>query len=237
MTAAELLRRLFPAGCEVRREGDLLLGTGTAAAGPVAVIGIDGGAEVGVEGALRLARAVLEVVREHPGRPILTLVDSRGQRMSKRDEVLGLNGYLGHLAACVELARRSGHRILALVHGEAVSGSYLPLGMMADDIHAVEGARLGVMALPAMAQVTKIPLARLEALSRENPVLAPGLEPFLRIGAVASVWRAPLDAALAEALARPALPDGRAALGRERGGRLRAELVARRVRDEDADGP
>lgn len=236
MTAEELLDQLFPAGYDVRAEGDLLFGTGAATAGLVAVIAIRGGAEVGVEGALRLARGVLEVVRSHPGRPIVTLVDSRGQRMSKRDEVLGLNGYLGHLASCVELARRSGHRILALVHGEAVSGSFLPLGMMADEIHAVEGARLGVMGLPAMSQVTKIPLERLEALSKENPVLAPGLDPFLRIGGVESVWRPPLDAALAAALARPAGPDRRAALGRERGGRLRAEPVARRVREEGGDG-
>ncbi|HET8541272.1 MAG TPA: biotin-independent malonate decarboxylase subunit gamma [Anaeromyxobacter sp.] len=229
MTLPELLDDLFPAGHAVRREGDVLAGTGRAARGEVAVVGTADGAEIGVEAALALAGEVLRVVREAPGRPVLALVDTAGQRMSRRDELLGLNGYLGHLAACVELARRAGHRVIALVTGQAVSAGALALGFVADEVHALEGARVAVMSLPAMARVTKIPLERLEALSRGSPVLAPGLESYVRLGAIASVWRAPLAAALEAALARPAGPDARAALGAERGGRTLAREVARRV--------
>ena len=175
----QLLAQLFPGGHAVARQGDLLVGTGRAAAGEVAVLGLCDGIDVGPELALRLAQEVLAVVRQHPGRPILALVDSRGQRMGKREEVLGLNGYLGHLAACVELARRAGHRTLALVHGQASSGSFLAFAALCDEIHAVEGAVLSVMNLPAMSRVTKIPLARLEALSAASPVLAPGLENYV----------------------------------------------------------
>jgi malonate decarboxylase gamma subunit len=225
----QLLRALFPGGHAVLREGDLLLGTGRTPSGEIAVLGLCDGVEVGVELALRLAAELLRVVRDHPGRPILTLVDSRGQRMSKRDELLGLNGYLGHLAACVELARQRGHRVLALVHGQASSGSFLPLGMMADEIHAVDGAILSVMNLPAMSKVTKIPLERLETLSRGSPVLAPGLENYVRLGCVTSVWQQPLAGALEAALARRPGPDRRAPQGLERGGRTLAEPVARRV--------
>jgi len=235
MSLDEILRDLFPAGHAVRREGALLVGTGRSAAVEVAVIGICDGAEVGVEEALRLSAEVLRVVRDHPGRPILTLVDTSGQRMSKRDEVLGLNGYLGHLAACVELARRAGHRVLALVHGQAVSGSFLALGMLADEIHALEGATLSVMNLPAMSKVTKIPLDRLEAISRSSPVLAPGLASYVRLGCVASVWRPPLAAELERALARSPGPDQRSELGMERGGRTLAAAVARRVSGATGD--
>jgi malonate decarboxylase gamma subunit len=168
-------------------------------------------------------------VRDHPRRPILALVDSRGQRMSRRDEVLGLNGYLGHLATAVDLARRRGHRVVALVHGDAVSGGVLPLGFMADEVHAVEGANPWVMSLKAMSRVTKIPFERLESLSRTSPVLAPGLASFLRLGAVESVWRPPLAAPLAAALARAPGRDRRAERGLERGGRLLAAAVAARV--------
>jgi malonate decarboxylase gamma subunit len=236
VNADQLLGQLFPGGHAVRREGDLLSGTGRWSGGEIAVIGLCDGVEVGVELALRLAAEVLGAVRDHPGRPILTLVDSRGQRMSKRDEVLGLNGYLGHLAACVEVARQAGHRILALVHGEAASGSFLPLGMMADEIHGLEGANLSVMNLPAMSKVTKIPLERLERLSRGSPVLAPGLASYVRLGCVRSIWSAPLAAELEEALARPVEPDGRDLLGLQRGGRTLAEPVARRMRGAAPDG-
>lgn len=239
MTRAEVLDGLFPAGHTVRLDGAVLAGTGRTPSGEVAVVGTADAAELGVETALALAGELLRVVRDAPGRPILALVDTRGQRMSRRDELLGLNGYLGHLAACVELARRSGHRVIALVTGEAVSAGALALGFVADEVHALEGARLGVMALPAMARVTKIPLDRLERLSAGSAVLAPGLDGYVRLGAIASIWRPPLAAALEAALARPAEPDARATLGAQRGGRTLALEVARRVAEggrDDGDG-
>jgi malonate decarboxylase gamma subunit len=119
--------------------------------------------------------------------------------------------------------------VIALVYGEASSGGALALGFMADEVHAVEGARLWVMNLPAMARVTKIPLERLEEISRSSSVLAPGLDNYVRLGAVESVWRPPLSEALAAALARPAGPDRRSERGRERGGRLLAESVSEKV--------
>jgi len=229
MNAAGLLAALFPLGHEVRDQGGLLLGTGNALGSKVAVVGTSAGLEVGVEAALALSASVLEVLRRHPGRPLLSILDSRGQRMSRRDEVLGLAGYLAHLARALEVARRRGHRVVALVYGEASSGSALSLGFMADEVHAVAGARLSVMNLPAMARVTKIPLERLEEVSRGSPVLSPGLENYVRLGAIESVWEPPLDAALAAVLSRPAGPDRRAELGRERGGRLLAWSVLERV--------
>lgn len=230
------LDALFPGGHAVHAQGGILRGIGRGPDGDVAVVGSVAGAELGVEGALALSAEVLRTVAAHPGRPVLALVDSRGQRMSRRDELLGLNGLLGHLAACVELARRRGHRIQALVRGDAVSGGVLPLGFMADAVDAVEGARPWVMSLPAMARVTKLPVERLEALSRSSPVLAPGLDGFLRLGAVESLWQPPLDVALAAALARPAGPDARAERGLARGGRRLAAAVADRVAGGTAGG-
>jgi malonate decarboxylase beta subunit len=223
------LDALFPRGHDVREWAGVLRGAGRGPAGEVVVLGSRGGAELGIEAALALAAELLRVVREHPGRPILVLVDSRGQRMSLRDEMLGLNGALGHLAACVELARLAGHRIVTLVRGDAVSGGVLPLGFMADEVDALEGANPWVMSLPAMARVTKLPVEQLEELSRTSPILAPGLDAFVRLGAIEEVWRPPLDAALGAALSRPPGPDGRADRGLSRGGRLLAAPVAARV--------
>jgi malonate decarboxylase gamma subunit len=235
VTAPELLAALFPAGHAVRDEAGLLHGVALTAAGEVAVVGTAGALEVGVEAALALAGEVLRIVREHPGRAIVVLVDTRGQRMSRRDEILGLNGYLGHLATCVELARRRGHRIVAVVSGDAVSGGVLPLGFMADEIHAVEGAHPWVMNLPAMARVTKIPLEQLEELSRTTPVLAPGLDGFVPLGAIEPPWSPPLAPALEAALARPVAPDRRVEVGLARGGRRLAARVVERVSGAAAD--
>ena len=234
MSLDEILAALFPAGHDVAVRGGLAFGTGRLPGAEVAVVGAVGGTEVGVAEALALSAEVLRVARHHPGRPFLFPVDTRGQRMSLRDEILGLSGALAHLAECVELVRRLGHRTIGLLHGEAVSGGVLPLGFMADEVHALPGAHPAVMNLPAMARVTKIPLERLEQLSRSSPLLAPGLSSFFAMGAVVSVWEAPLSSALAAALARPAGPDARMDLGASRGGRTLAREIAARVQGDGA---
>ncbi len=227
--AGPLLDALFPAGHDVWDQAGILLGEARTARGEVAVAGSAGGAEVGVEAALALSGEILRVVREHHRRPVVALVDTRGQRMSRRDEMLGLSGFLGHLACTVELARRRGHLVVAVVAGDAVSGGVLPLGFMADEVYAVEGANPWVMGLPAMARVTKLPLGRLLDLSRSSPVLEPGLDRFVRLGAMEPPWRPPLAEALGAALAAPPGPDRRAERGLARGGRLLAAPVAELV--------
>ena len=165
MDAKTLLERLFPGGCDVAFDGIYFSGTGHCAGTDVAVIGTMDNTPIGIELAFRMAGEVLEMVRHHPGRPILLLVDTQGQRLSHRDELLGINGYMAHLAKCLDLARRSGHRILGLVYAQAVCGGFLTSSMLADACYALPEAEIRVMSLPAMARVTKIPLERLTELS------------------------------------------------------------------------
>ena len=94
----KVVEQLFPAGHEVNQDGDLLLGEGHIGKNTVAVIGTTNHTEVGVELALAMAAAVLAVMHYHPKRPIVFLVDTSGQRLRHRDELLGLNGYMAHLA-------------------------------------------------------------------------------------------------------------------------------------------
>jgi malonate decarboxylase gamma subunit len=125
-----------------------------------------------VELALRQARAVLDLMAQHPGRPLLLLVDTQGQQLRRHDELLGINRAMAHLAACVDQARRRGHRVIALVYDQALSGGFLATGLMADACYALPAAEIRVMRLPAMARVTKIAEERLQALSQSNPVFA-----------------------------------------------------------------
>ncbi len=143
----KVVDQIFPDGHEVRQEGDLLLGEGRCGKQTVAVIGTTNHTEVGVELALAMAAAVLAVMRDHPERPIVFLVDTSGQRLRHRDEMLGLNGYMAHLAKCVEMARRRGHAIISLVYEQALSGGFLANGMMADVCAALPEAEIRVMGL------------------------------------------------------------------------------------------
>ena len=234
MDMKSLLNRLFPDGHEVAIDDVYFDGTGRVYGAEVAVIGTVDNTPIGIELAFRMAGAVLEVVRRHPGRPILLLVDTQGQRLSHRDELLGINGYMAHLAKCIDLARRNGHRVLGLVYGQAVSGGFLATSLLADRCYALPDAEIRVMNLPAMARVTKIPLERLTELSASSPVFAPGEENYRRMGAIAGLWDGDLATCLAEALAAPVDGDSRRELGEERGGRQLARKVADRVRRDAA---
>lgn len=225
----ELCAALFPAGHDVRVDGDRVHGTGRTAKGEVAVVGTCNHAAIGADLAYALATDVLAVVEHHPGRPILMLVDTQGQRLARRDEMLGNPGYLAHLAKCFEVARRRGHKLLALVYGEAVSGGFLALGMTADEAYATPDAQVRVMALPAMSRITQIPVERLEELCRTSPIFGPGAAHYEKLGAIEAIWKDDLAGALERALVRPAAPDRRRTVGAERGGRTAAHAVVEKI--------
>lgn len=229
-----LLDALFPRGHAITVTDSVLTGTATTDDGEVTVIGTTDKIEVGVDHALVLAETVLASTAEYPQRPIVMLVDTAGQRLARRDELLGINGYFAHLAQSLDLARRRGARLVTLVYGESVSGGFLSFGLMADHIHALPDAQVRVMDLRAMARVTKQPLEKLQALSQSSPVFAPGVENYVAMGAVQSVWHGDLAQALLDALRTPADGDRRAQRGAERGGRTLAARVAAQVAAGDA---
>jgi malonate decarboxylase gamma subunit len=221
---------LFPQGHRIAERENFLSGEAQVGGQTVAIIGTTEHTPIGVEIALAQAAAILDTVRTHPGRPIVILVDTVGQRLRRRDEMLGINSYMAHLGKCIELARRRGHRIVGLVYDQALSGGFITSGLMADACYALPDATIRVMGLPAMARITKVPLERLEELAVDNPVFAPGPENYLRMGGVAAIWRGDLAAAMEQALCDAAPEDRRAELGLERGGRKLARPVAAAVR-------
>jgi malonate decarboxylase gamma subunit len=180
--------------------------------------------------ALRQARFVLDTIATQPGRAILLLIDTQGQQLRRHDELLGINRAMAHLGCCIDQARRLGHAVIALVYDQALSGGFITSGLIADACDALPEAEIRVMRIPAMARVTKLPEAFLTALSQSNPVFAPGVENYVRMGGVRKVWRGDLRIGLRDALATaPSGTDDRAADGFARGGRLLASTVIARV--------
>ncbi len=229
--------RLFGrSGHRLQSAAHFLLGEGDSRAGTLWVVGTRDRAPIDGQLALQMAAAILAAVAADRAagrcRPILLISETQGQLLSRHEELLGLHGVLAHLALCVDLARRAGHRLITLVRNEAVSGGFLAFGMLGDRICALPGAQVRVMDLRAMARVTHIPLERLEALADHSPVFAPGADNFFALGGVHALWREDDDwqAALATALAAASDADQRAELGAARGGRRLAQAISGRVR-------
>lgn len=221
----KLAATLFPEGHTIVEQDEFLSGGAQVDGQTVAVIGTTGHTPIGVEIALAQAKAILRTVREFPGMPILMLIDTQGQRLRHRDEMLGINSYMAHLGKCVDLARRQGHKVIGLVYDQALSGGFITSGLMADACHALPDATIRVMGLPAMARITKVPEETLTELAQSNPVFAPGPENYLRMGGLESIWSGDLAEHLRNALLQPVTGDQRSALGLQRGGRKLAQPV------------
>jgi malonate decarboxylase gamma subunit len=233
VTRDDILASLFPGGQDVKNDSGVLFGSGALRSGGRAlVIGIADRTAIGVDEAIRLSAHVLASIETGSG-PIVVLVDSDSQRMSKRDELLGLNEFLAHLAKSLIYADIHGRPTIGLLYGHSAAGAFLATALATRVLAALPGATPAVMDLPSMSKVTKLSIETLEEKARSTPVFAPGLQNLARTGAVHVTWDTtiPLVDQL-EALLRdmPDARDRRGALGKERGGRLKADDIAERVR-------
>lgn len=232
MTLDDILAGLFPNGSKIETTGAMIAGKAVLPDGAsIHVLGITQGQPLGVDEAIALAGHVIEIIKSGDRTPILFLVDSASQRMSKRDELLGLSEYLSHLAKTLLLAEAEGHRTVGLLYGGSAAGAFIATALATGTLVALPGAHPAVMDLPSMARVTKLPIDLLKAKAETTPVFAPGLDNMVRTGGVHVVWdeHAPLAGQLAAVLRRPHGEDDRGRLGTERGGRRKAAELAERV--------
>lgn len=234
MTLDEILSSLFPDGHEVRNDKGVVLGSATLRSGSrINVVGVADRTAPGVDEAIILSGHVLDSIGRDAG-PILVLVDSDSQRMSKRDELLGLNEFLAHLAKVLVYADMNGRPTIGLLYGHSAAGALLATGLATRVLVGLPGAAPAVMDLPSMAKVTKLSMEALQEKAKSTPVFAPGLSNLAQMGAVHMTWSSvvpladQLEALLADMLS---VGDRRDVLGKERGGRLKAAEIAERVRD------
>lgn len=232
MTLDNILASLFSDGHAVKNDNGVVSGSATLRSGVEAmVIGVADRTAVGVDEAIRLSDHVLASL-DHGEGPILVLVDSDSQRMSKRDELLGLNEFLAHLAKLLIYADMNGRPTIGILYGHSAAGALLATGLATRVLVGVPGATPAVMDLPSMAKVTKLSIEALQEKAKSTTVFAPGLSNLASMGAVHVTWddavslADQLDALLAN---MPKAHDRRDELGKERGGRLKAADIAERV--------
>lgn len=232
MTLDDILASLFPDGHDIRNDGGILIGSATLRSGDQAlVIGVANRIALGVDEAIRLSGYVLTCIENGNG-PILVIVDSDSQRMSKRDELLGLNEFLSHLAKCLIFADIHGRPTIGLLYGHSAAGAFLATALATRVLVGLPGAEPVVMDLPSMAKVTKLSIEVLKEKAKSTPVFAPSLANLAQTGAVHMIWDAavPLVDQFEALLANmPNARDQRDALGKQRGGRLKAHDIAERV--------
>jgi malonate decarboxylase gamma subunit len=231
MQLADILASLFPHGHSIKTDHGLLYGSALLSDGQQAlVVGVSDRAAVGVDQASLLSRHILD---DHSGTgPILVIVDSDSQMMSKRDELLGLNEFLAHLAKCLIFADFHGRPTIGILYGHTAAGAFLATALATRVLVALPGAEPAVMDLASMSKVTKLSIEILQEKAKTTAIFAPGLDNLAKTGAVHFVWneRESLASQLSALLANlPDTVDKRDLLGFERHGRTKAAEIAERV--------
>ncbi|WP_110973811.1 biotin-independent malonate decarboxylase subunit gamma [Acinetobacter sp. WCHAc060042] len=188
MNTELLLQQLFPRQLDYQIEGYVIKGNAQTDAGPVRILGTVNAAPINQDIAIQLSSEILKLVQQGNKTPVVFIVDTQGQDLSRADELLCLNRTFAHLASCVDLLRRSGHANLTIIFGQAVSGGFLSYGLMANEVYALSDSQVKVMDLNAMARVTKIPVEKLKELSQSSAIFAPGAENFYKMGAINAIW-------------------------------------------------
>lgn len=188
MNTELVLKQLFPNQLNYQIEGYVIKGDAQTAVGPVRILGTVNAAPINQDIAIQLSSEILKLVQQGDQTPVVFIVDTQGQDLSRADELLCLNRTFAHLASCVDLLRRSGHANLAIIFGQAVSGGFLSYGLMANGVYALSDSQVKVMDLNAMARVTKIPVEKLKDLSQSSAIFAPGVENFYKMGAINAIW-------------------------------------------------
>ena len=187
MEYQQLISATFGSNAKTTVEQDILLGEFSYQEQTFALCGIVNQASLDNAMSIKLADFILKTIENHPKRPICIVIDTAGQKVSHNAELLGLNSYYGHLIAAFNLARAEGHKIFALVYGKALGGAFIASALNADYIFALKEAQIAVMWLDAMSRVTKVPVEKLEELSKTSAIFAPGAENYVRLGAVEEV--------------------------------------------------
>lgn len=188
METEMILKQLFPHDLHYEIQGHFICGSAQTAVGKVHIIGTVNSAPINQQISMQIASKVLNIIAENLQTPVVFIVDTQGQALSRSDELLCLNRTFAHLASCVDLLRRKQHPNLAIILGEAVSGGFLSYGLMSNQVFALEQSQVKVMDLNAMSRVTKISTERLKELSQSSAIFAPGVENFYKMGAISAIW-------------------------------------------------
>lgn len=235
MNTELLLKQLFPKQLDYQINGYVIKGNAETEAGPVRILGTVNAAPINQEIAIELAGEILQLIQQQNKTPVVFIVDTQGQDLSRADELLCLNRTFAHLASCVDLLCRRGHANLAIIFGQAVSGGFLSYGLMANEVYALSDSQVKVMDLNAMARVTKIPVEKLKQLSQSSAIFAPGVENFYKMGAINAVWENLDTDWVSQALVNQQqhlesyMTDQRRVVGQQRQGRMLCNQIVEKV--------
>ncbi|MDF7668126.1 biotin-independent malonate decarboxylase subunit beta [Lactobacillus sp. ESL0703] len=146
--------------------------------------------EVGLEEGFTVASVVNDLIEQDKEKaektPIVLVVDVPSQAYGYKEELIGIHLALAASASAYARARQGGHKIVALIVGDAVSGGFLAHGLQSNRLVALDDLAITVQAMSkaSSARITQRTIAEVEAATKHVPAMAYDIENYQKLGAL-----------------------------------------------------
>ena len=149
--------------------------------------------EVGLQEGYTVATVVNDLIAAEANQaektPIIMIVDVPSQAYGYNEELIGIHMALAASASAYARARQSGHKVVALIAGDAVSGGFLAHGLQSNRLVAFDDLAITIQAMSkaSSARITQRTIAELEAATKHVPAMAYDIENYQKLGALFSL--------------------------------------------------
>ncbi|MFC7395319.1 biotin-independent malonate decarboxylase subunit beta [Scopulibacillus cellulosilyticus] len=145
--------------------------------------------EVGLDEGWAIAKCVREAIDEDKDgnrRAIVAIVDVPSQAYGYLEELFGIHYACAAAADAYAAARRSGHPVISLIVGKAISGAFLAHGYQANRILALhdKGVNVHAMSKSSAARITKRSIEELDEATKKVPAMAYDIDSYATLGAL-----------------------------------------------------
>lgn len=151
------------------------------------------GGEVGLLEGWTLAKVVNETIAADADqpvkRPIVAVIDVPSQAYGRREEAFGIHQALAGAAGAYAKARLTGHPVIGLIVGKAMSGAFLAHGYQANRLIAFNdsGVLVHAMGKESAARITLRTVEALEKLAATIPPMAYDVSNYATLGLLSAL--------------------------------------------------
>ncbi|MDF7639052.1 biotin-independent malonate decarboxylase subunit beta [Lactobacillus sp. ESL0791] len=146
--------------------------------------------EVGLQEGYTVASVVNDLIEQDKGKkdktPIVMVVDVPSQAYGYKEELIGIHMSLAASVSAYARARQLGHKVVAFIPGDAVSGGFLAHGLQSNRLVALDDLDITVQAMSkaSSARITQRTIEEVEEATKHVPAMAYDIENYQKLGAL-----------------------------------------------------
>lgn len=146
--------------------------------------------EVGLVEGYTVASVVNDLIKADANKaektPLILVVDVPSQAYGYKEELIGIHMSLAASASAYARARQAGHKVVAFIPGDAVSGGFLAHGLQSNCLIALDDLDITIQAMSkaSSARITQRTIAELEEATKHVPAMAYDIENYQKLGSL-----------------------------------------------------